>query len=361
MRDCSSIIGMSLMLAVSVSQVTAQSRLDQPTPSAVLEGVGIDFLQDSPFFLTWRVSRGSPQRTLGIWRIEGWTLEKQVTFRTGANYRVNVLPKSEILITAQDLETDDRRQYIMSIPDGTTRRLENLISSSVYSSDRLLCAYRPLDADGRPNHARIILERVDSGEIVLDFVPYRLRSHVVGFSPDSRFLVYDGDNHPLRKKYSSEVRRELEDEPPFRLWDIEANREDRRKIPGKHRSRFVGFTSDGKRLIIAGSRILVADFATGRVLAQYNQVGVLQTVAKSPDGRLLAFRSNKKATLWDHQQGTAASWACHEYGPKRLLFSPDGKWLATNGPLDATLFVWSTESLIPLMRNLASEGDSGER
>jgi hypothetical protein len=321
-----------------------------PLPRLTTEGAAICFLEEPAVLLAWSHYATSPGRALDIWCTEDWRLEQKISFRSRGFYNVDVRPNSTVAVTIED-RPRSREQFIVTIPEGTTDRSEFPSPRYVYSPNGLLRAYRPLGVDGWPNGTRIIVEEVRSGQALVDFTPFRLDSRILGFSPDSRFLLFDGANYRPSKGSDVNVPRHSENEPPFRLWDVRSRCEDARRIAGKRTDQFVSFTPDGKQLVAIGSReVFVSHFATGRIVAKTSFRGRVRSAALSNDGTLVAFSTPTDITLWEPSTGVAVSWAWEQPGGISLvLFSPDGRWLVTNQYFGRNWFVWCVEDLLAVM------------
>jgi WD40 repeat protein len=93
------------------------------------------------------------------------------------------------------------------------------------------------------------------------------------------------------------------------------------------------FSPDGKRLALGGEyAITVWDVVTGKPLAcPPGHLSAVHTLAFSPDGKRLATGGQDgTAYVWDLATGRAMhTFAGHFYCPAGLAFSPDGKMLAT--------------------------------
>jgi len=343
------------MAIIGLTHVVDEAASKQPTHSVeIIPGhrgpIGFGFVPDTSYFVVWERGGSSRKASLTVWDTDEWTLRKRKELKANLRYGVDFYANHAVLVAMTDEQNSEkRREYILSIPDCELRRFFDQELSSVHSPDGQLRAYHPLDGDGNHQSTRIVVEEVKTKKVVLDFAPYLLKSTVLGFSPDSKYLVYAGRNQPLRKRHPKGVDSVLQQEPPFRLWNIAANKEEQRGIKGGWRWLFVGFTKDSKRLVTASdSQILVTDFDSNQLVSRYEFEGTRSAMALDPSGAMVAFRSQRKAILWDHSKRSTVAWECHIFGPSKLLFSPDGKWLVTYGARDQRLLVWRVETLMGL-------------
>jgi RNA polymerase sigma factor (sigma-70 family) len=118
-----------------------------------------------------------------------------------------------------------------------------------------------------------------------------------------------------------------------RLWDAVTGKEFRRLEGHTDWVGGLSFSPDGKYLASGGNdgRIFVREAATGKVVRQLQG----RCVAFSPDGRLLAtatMAQNPAIQIWDFATGRELRRLLgHRATIFRLVFSPDGKTLASGG------------------------------
>jgi dipeptidyl aminopeptidase/acylaminoacyl peptidase len=225
-----------------------------------------------------------------------------------------------------------------------------------------------------------------------------LRGHTyavksVAWSPDGRRLV-SASNDGALKIWDAETGRELRTlrhEPPkgedvsvysvvwsgdgkliasgngdrtVSLWDAQEGREVRALKGSEGFNVFsLAFSPDGRRLASAasGRKVVVWDVATGDVAASLAETpaqgadDIMQSVAWSPDGRLVAAggarvyrglsRYNGRVVVWDAETGRELRAAdASAEGTSAVAFSPDGGTIAT-GSEDAVLKLWRAPSL----------------
>jgi WD40 repeat protein len=112
------------------------------------------------------------------------------------------------------------------------------------------------------------------------------------------------------------------------------------------------FSPDGKRLITIGgvewqnrpaTELKVCDAQTGQELRNFRLDGDVSYTVLSSDGQRLASGSDrdKKVTIWDTQ--TAQKILALECGVKELVFSPDGKRLASQ-PEKGEVKLWDAQT-----------------
>jgi WD40 repeat protein len=93
--------------------------------------------------------------------------------------------------------------------------------------------------------------------------------------------------------------------------------------------------------VYQASRYLIPPWPQGRCF----RVGKLVTaVCFSPDGQTLAVSSNhKKIHLWNVKKGLYTKLQGHDKPVTHLVYSPDGKWLASASLSEHTIRLWSVK------------------
>ena len=128
----------------------------------------------------------------------------------------------------------------------------------------------------------------------------------------------------------------------IRLWDV-ATGENIAVIEGTGGVNSIAFSPDGRMLASAGDNtVRLWDVATGETIATLEgHTELVRSVAFSPDGRILASGSRDTTVkLWDVATGeTIATLEGHMYWVHSVAFSPDGRMLAS-GSMDNTIRLW---------------------
>jgi WD40 repeat protein len=145
--------------------------------------------------------------------------------------------------------------------------------------------------------------------------------------------------------YTTPTRR-VEDPTPLRIWDTATGELLRAVDPLRGRIASVHLSPDETWLALygPGARLgpQIVDLASGQMLEEIEGPPVIWDygLALHPSGRILAISANREIYLWDlRAREFIAQWTGNLQYLDQMEFSPDGRWLATNGS-DGVLRVW---------------------
>src|SRR5262249_25012661 len=116
---------------------------------------------------------------------------------------------------------------------------------------------------------------------------------------------------------------------------------------GSYALEALAFSPDGRRLAAGsydGDAIKIWDLTTGQQARLLSGQAPVSAIAVSPDSRWLRTASDSSVNLWDLQsrRRLASLW---NGAANRVVFSPDGRWLAVNAGSrfpGETLKIWDT-------------------
>jgi WD40 repeat protein len=141
------------------------------------------------------------------------------------------------------------------------------------------------------------------------------------------------------------------DDSTARAFDVERHTWDRWMTLHRITS-LPRFSDDGRRIVIVDEEgALILDATNGKQVARFpNSQGSIDA-ALTTDGRFLATATNEVAHIWDVKTGEervrltdmASGGTDHL---SRVMFSHDGKYLATAHSSDVRLWLWRREELL---------------
>jgi WD40 repeat protein/beta-lactamase regulating signal transducer with metallopeptidase domain len=212
---------------------------------------------------------------------------------------------------------------------------------------------RQIKAPQRQGRNQVVLPRVAGGDV-----------SGMAFTPDGKALAVSATEFNQQTITSS-----------VKFWDVATGQETRQiKAPQGVRVSAVSFTPDGKILAYGSNNMIqLCEADTGNEVRQITVRDGVLTLIFSPDGKTLATRGrNQQVRLWETETGkelyqlgdtapagraTAAVVPANNFGApevRNLAFSPDGKRIATTQSNTVRLWETATGKELPL-----SDGHQG--
>jgi RNA polymerase sigma factor (sigma-70 family) len=135
------------------------------------------------------------------------------------------------------------------------------------------------------------------------------------------------------------------------LWNIGTGKLERTLDAEKTRPWSLAFSPDGKTLIVGGQnedhtgQVQVWDARTWKLKHVLKQDKYVNTVAVSPDGKLIAVASGGEMNqIWNIEKGDlVASLKGNRHGQRTVAFSADSKTVAAGGP-DDKIRLWNVQT-----------------
>jgi RNA polymerase sigma factor (sigma-70 family) len=239
----------------------------------------------------------------------------------------------KVLAVAGALRTGVRQMKL----DGTMRLLDTVTGKELGAvpnpqglrSLRLAPDGKRLAADAQDG---IHVWDAVAGKELLVLPGHRPHRGTLVFSPDGSLLVWAGDQDRSVHVHDAATGKEI------RTWPT-----------GHDKLRVLAFSADGKMIATAGrDDVSVWAAATGKALAQFRGQSMIESLAFSPSGRVLAagegLEKAKDAAsaiyLWEVASGKEIRTIAGMQGSvPSLAFAPDGRTLASGGG-DSTILLW---------------------
>jgi serine/threonine protein kinase/Tol biopolymer transport system component len=220
---------------------------------------------------------------------------------------------SGLLLAARDLENRRSQIWLLSYPEGKTRRVTNDLSS--YNG-------LTLTADGE-TMLSVQADRLSNVWVVPGGATSLARRLTIEAGKDEGLegLSWTPDG---RIVYSARATGRWD------LWIINQDGTNNRQLTFNAGANFPSVTSDGRYIVFASDRagsqnIWRMDLDGGNLKQLTNSAGIAGYPNSSPDGQWVVYHINDEKTIWKVPiDGGTAIQLTHEYS-QRPSFSPDGK------------------------------------
>jgi WD40 repeat protein len=166
-----------------------------------------------------------------------------------------------------------------------------------------------------------------------EFSGMELQVYSVAISPDGRLVAAGGDEGVLR------------------IWDRSTRLQTRTLETGGQMIRRVAYSSDGAHVLVgtADGMLHVFKASTGDPVRTFPALGYLQSFDLSPDGKQVAALTLRTCRIYDLADGKEArALTGHFSHIDAVVYSRDGKRLATAGREDAVIKIWDASTGVEL-------------
>jgi eukaryotic-like serine/threonine-protein kinase len=190
----------------------------------------------------------------------------------------------------------------------------NILVTAAISPDGSLLAYYNF------GKSAVTICDTATGAELLHTLPFKGFNYKLAFSPDSNLLAIG--TGLLNKSGHVIVWRRADAKELFRFEDF------------THKGSALAFSDDSK-ILAAGSadgKVVVLDAVTGNVIGRFTRLDPVRALAFAPGGKTLAVADKIGISLHHVQEGKESlAFPTYSHQVTGMVFSPDGKRLATGG------------------------------
>lgn len=294
---------------------------------------GVHCIRFSPDGQTVATGSGNPDGTITLWDVN---TGKEIRSLKGHRSPINAFSFSTDGKTIASTGSWERTVRLWDVADGKERNLfarhHGEVDALAFAPDGRMLATASRDQN-------VLLWKTTTGEKIGALLGHKHKVNTVAFSPDGKLLASGSDDKTIR------------------IWQAATGKELHKSPEQKYGISSIAFSPDGRTLAsavggdegvrISGMRmpdgaVVLWDVATLKTIHHLEaKAGRVDTVAFSPDGRILASAGPDEAMihLWDPKTGKAlgklesapepATPPSMAEGVTRIAFSPDGNTLAS--------------------------------
>jgi WD40 repeat protein len=287
---------------------TMRPRYELPHETSVLRAV---FSPDGRY-----VATGTDQGGLRLWNAQTSQIERELVGHTGEVWYLAFTPDSQRLLSGVFTLSEERRLLEWEVATGQT-----LYSYEDTSTNSSLNSFA-LSADGR--FAAIGL--IDGSFKIWDLREKRIIATYKSYNDTIYGLAFSPDGQRL---FSGSI------DGTGRLWDLTNGAQINEIDLGLVTYSLATIPNQPQQLLMGSEdgQVRLWDLQTEQTLASFPQIGIIRSVAVSPDGLLMASASSQGSiALWDLATGQQRHLiSAHEGPATRLIFSPDGQQIISSG------------------------------
>lgn len=265
-------------------------------------------------------SAGGRDMTIKLWDVETRQLIRSLVGHTDQVGSVIFSSNGKTLFST----SADNTVKVWSVENGQIiKSIEKVGFSVQFFSDGRKLAYQT-------DNNKIKIWNFETGQQIMS-VENSSKINSIAFSPNGKILAFGNSDETIS------------------LWNIETGRQ-LESFQTNHKYTYysitLAFSPDSKTLISwinSDWKIKLWNVETGKLIQSVDNKSGSSSIALSLDGKILAASCYDNICLWNIETGeNIKSLEGHTFPIKSIIFSPDGKTLAS-GSIDSTVKLWNIE------------------